>query len=119
VKIFLDECVDWRLARDIIGHDVKTARQMGWMRWSHAQFIARDALYLIRSLADSTTNALESEFSVCTAVPGANADRPTYAPAAVNGSLLFGSFHCGSTSCCLRCPTMVSPNRPKSTVRKS
>jgi hypothetical protein len=33
VKIFLDECVDWRLvpvtARDIIGHDVKTARQMG------------------------------------------------------------------------------------------
>jgi hypothetical protein len=29
VKIFLDECVDWRLARDIIGHDVKTG-QMGW-----------------------------------------------------------------------------------------
>jgi hypothetical protein len=30
VKVFLDECVDWRLARDIVGHDVKTARQMGW-----------------------------------------------------------------------------------------
>jgi hypothetical protein len=30
VKIFLDECIDWRLARDIEGHDVKTARQMGW-----------------------------------------------------------------------------------------
>jgi hypothetical protein len=30
VKILLDECVDWRLTRDIIGHDVKTARQMGW-----------------------------------------------------------------------------------------
>lgn len=29
MKVFLDECVDWRLARDIIGHDVKTARQMG------------------------------------------------------------------------------------------
>jgi hypothetical protein len=28
--VFLDECIDWRLARDIIGHDVKTARQMGW-----------------------------------------------------------------------------------------
>jgi hypothetical protein len=28
--VFLDECVDWRLARDIVGHDVKTARQMGW-----------------------------------------------------------------------------------------
>jgi hypothetical protein len=30
VKVFLDECVDWRLARDIVGHDVKTAHQMGW-----------------------------------------------------------------------------------------
>jgi hypothetical protein len=30
VKVFLDECVDWRLAREIVGHDVKTARQMGW-----------------------------------------------------------------------------------------
>jgi predicted nuclease of predicted toxin-antitoxin system len=30
VKVFLDECVDWRLARDIVDHDVKTARQMGW-----------------------------------------------------------------------------------------
>jgi hypothetical protein len=29
VKVLLDECVDWRLARDILGHDVKTARQMG------------------------------------------------------------------------------------------
>jgi uncharacterized protein DUF5615 len=30
VRVFLDECVDWRLARDIVGHDVRTARQMGW-----------------------------------------------------------------------------------------
>jgi predicted nuclease of predicted toxin-antitoxin system len=30
MKILLDECVDWRLSRDIIGHDVKTVRQMGW-----------------------------------------------------------------------------------------
>jgi hypothetical protein len=30
VKIFLDECVDWRLSRHIIGHDVKSARDMGW-----------------------------------------------------------------------------------------
>jgi len=30
VKVFVDECVDWRLARDIVGHEVKTARQMGW-----------------------------------------------------------------------------------------
>jgi hypothetical protein len=31
VKILLDECVDWRLGRDLAGHDVKTAQQMGWM----------------------------------------------------------------------------------------
>jgi hypothetical protein len=30
VKIFLDECVDWRLGRHIQGHEVKSARDMGW-----------------------------------------------------------------------------------------
>ena len=30
MRILIDECVDWRLARDIVGHDVKTAHQMGW-----------------------------------------------------------------------------------------
>jgi hypothetical protein len=30
VRVLLDECVNWRLGRDIIGHDVQTARQMGW-----------------------------------------------------------------------------------------
>ncbi|HKN28232.1 MAG TPA: DUF5615 family PIN-like protein [Roseiarcus sp.] len=30
MKVLLDECVDWRLSRDILGHDVKMARQMGW-----------------------------------------------------------------------------------------
>ena len=30
MRIFLDECVDWRLARDLVGHEVRTARQMGW-----------------------------------------------------------------------------------------
>jgi hypothetical protein len=30
VKVLVDECVDWRLSREIVGHEVKTARQMGW-----------------------------------------------------------------------------------------
>jgi hypothetical protein len=30
VKVLLDECIDWRLGRNITGHDVKTAGQMGW-----------------------------------------------------------------------------------------
>jgi hypothetical protein len=30
VRVLLDECVDWRLSRDLAGHEVKSARQMGW-----------------------------------------------------------------------------------------
>jgi hypothetical protein len=30
LKILLDECVDWRLARDIVAREVTAARQMGW-----------------------------------------------------------------------------------------
>ncbi len=30
MKILLDECIDWRLSREIVGHEVRTARQMGW-----------------------------------------------------------------------------------------
>jgi hypothetical protein len=41
VRVFLDECVDWRLARDIIGHDVKTARQMGWTTIENGELMIR------------------------------------------------------------------------------
>ncbi len=30
MRILLDECIDARLAREIVGHDVKTVPQMGW-----------------------------------------------------------------------------------------
>jgi hypothetical protein len=30
VKVLLDECVDARLAREIVGHEVRTVPQMGW-----------------------------------------------------------------------------------------
>ena len=40
MKILLDECVDWRLARDIIGHDIKTARQMGWTTIKNGELLA-------------------------------------------------------------------------------
>ena len=41
MKVFLDECVDWRLARDIVGHDVKTARQMGWTTIANGELLTR------------------------------------------------------------------------------
>jgi hypothetical protein len=40
VKVLLDECVDWRLLRDIVGHDVKTARQMGWSTTKNGELLA-------------------------------------------------------------------------------
>ncbi|MGZ9003954.1 MAG: DUF5615 family PIN-like protein [Burkholderiales bacterium] len=40
MKILLDACVDWRLARDIVGHEVKTARQMGWATVKNGELLA-------------------------------------------------------------------------------
>jgi hypothetical protein len=40
LKVFIDECVDWRLSRDIVGHEVKTARQMGWSTIKNGELLA-------------------------------------------------------------------------------
>jgi hypothetical protein len=40
VKVLLDECVDRRLARDIVGHHVKTARQMAWTTIKNGELLA-------------------------------------------------------------------------------
>jgi hypothetical protein len=40
VRVFLDECIDWRLSRDIVGHDVKTARQMGWTAIKNGELLS-------------------------------------------------------------------------------
>src|SRR5581483_3703650 len=40
MKVLLDECVDWRLSRDIIGDEVKTARQMGWSAIENGELLA-------------------------------------------------------------------------------
>ena len=40
MKVFVDECVDWRLARDIVGHQVKTAREMGWLTIKNGELLA-------------------------------------------------------------------------------
>jgi hypothetical protein len=38
--VLLDECVDWRLSRDIVGHEVRTARQMGWTAIKNGELLA-------------------------------------------------------------------------------
>lgn len=40
MRVFLDECVDWRLSRDIVGHEVKTAREMGWTSIRNGELLA-------------------------------------------------------------------------------
>jgi len=40
MRVFLDECVDWRLSRDLIGHQVMTARQMGWTSIENGELLA-------------------------------------------------------------------------------
>jgi hypothetical protein len=40
VRVLLDECIDWRLSRDIVGHDVKTAHQMGWASIKNGELLA-------------------------------------------------------------------------------
>jgi hypothetical protein len=40
VRALLDECIDWRLARDIVGHEVMTTRQMGWSGIANGELLA-------------------------------------------------------------------------------
>ena len=41
MKILLDECVDRRLARDLVGHSVSTAQKMGWSGIKNGELLAR------------------------------------------------------------------------------
>ncbi len=40
MKVLLDECIDWRLGRDLAGHEIKTARQMGWTTIQNGELLA-------------------------------------------------------------------------------
>jgi len=40
VRVLLDECIDWRLSRDIVGHDVKTAHEMSWASIKNGELLA-------------------------------------------------------------------------------
>ena len=40
MRVLLDECVDWRLGRELASHEVKTARQMGWTALKNGELLA-------------------------------------------------------------------------------
>lgn len=41
MKLLLDECVDRRLARDILGHEVRTVVELGWAGVQNGALLAR------------------------------------------------------------------------------
>lgn len=43
MRVLLDECVDWRLLRDLAPHDVVTVRQQGWSSVSNGALLQRAA----------------------------------------------------------------------------
>ena len=40
MNVLLDECIDRKLARELIGYDVKTVPQMGWAGIKNGQLLA-------------------------------------------------------------------------------
>ena len=40
MKILLDECVDQRLAREFVEHEVKTVEQMGWKSKQNGELLS-------------------------------------------------------------------------------
>jgi hypothetical protein len=40
MKLLLDECIDRKLAREFVGHEVKTVPQMGWAGVKNGQLLA-------------------------------------------------------------------------------
>ncbi|MEM9273940.1 MAG: DUF5615 family PIN-like protein [Cyanobacteria bacterium P01_F01_bin.143] len=40
MKLLLDECIDRRLAREFVGQNIKTVRQMGWTGTKNGKLLA-------------------------------------------------------------------------------
>jgi hypothetical protein len=40
VRVLLDECLPGRLKRELVGHDVKTAPEMGWASKKNGELLA-------------------------------------------------------------------------------
>jgi predicted nuclease of predicted toxin-antitoxin system len=43
MRVLVDECVDWRIVRELRPHDAKTVKQLGWEEVDDASLLARAA----------------------------------------------------------------------------
>ena len=75
MRVLLDECIDWRLSRSIVGHDVKTAHQMSWASIKNGELLK---LAAERFTLVSLTMAFTLSVASCGQVP---AQRAAGAPA--------------------------------------
>jgi hypothetical protein len=44
VRVLLDECLPRRLKRELVGHDVRTAPEMGWASKTNGELLALAAV---------------------------------------------------------------------------
>lgn len=56
MKILLDECIDRKLAREFVEHDVKTVPQMGWAGIKNGELL---------SLAEAELMFLSQSIEIC------------------------------------------------------
>jgi len=93
VKVLLDECVDRRLARDIVGHDVRTASQMGWTTIKDRELLALAAdrfdvfVTVDRNLSFQQNLASPADFGRCPA----RQDEPAFRSQAARPELARGA----------------------------
>ena len=44
MRLLVDECVDWRLLRDLAEHEVKTVKQLGWEHYDDGDLLQHAAV---------------------------------------------------------------------------
>jgi hypothetical protein len=75
VRVLLDECVDWRLSRAIVCHDVKTARQMGWLAIRNGELLAGSLGRLRNRRSESVVSANLATWPIAVIVLRARTNR--------------------------------------------
>jgi predicted nuclease of predicted toxin-antitoxin system len=81
VKLLLDECLDWRLGRDLPGHEVRTVQEMGWPGIKNGRLLAlaqSDFRVFITGDRNLSFQQNLPEFSIAVVVLKAESIRPIH-----------------------------------------
>jgi predicted nuclease of predicted toxin-antitoxin system len=64
MRILVDECVDWRLLRDLTDYDAKTVKQLGWEHMGDGDLLtlaAEDFEVFVRSIRTYRTSRISPD----------------------------------------------------------